>query len=94
MNRVVASFALVVALSTLGVIGYAQGDKNGSASTIPAVSITPETSPIDLAKAALVAQGGDKYKNLKSMVLIGSVELYAPNSTQSIPGKFVIAIAG
>src|SRR5438105_3492299 len=49
---------------------------------------------MDLARAALAAQGGDKFKNLKSMVLIGSVDLYAPNSTQSIPGKFVIATAG
>ncbi len=60
----------------------------------PAVAITATTSPIDLARAALAAQGGDAFKNLKNMVLRGSASLYAPNSTQSIPGGFVLAIAG
>lgn len=31
---------------------------------------------------------------LKNMVLRGSVDLYAPNSTQSIPGGFVLVTAG
>lgn len=60
----------------------------------PAVAITATTSPVDLARAALAAHGGEKYRNLKSMVLRGSANLYAPNSTQSIPGGFVMAIAG
>ncbi len=49
---------------------------------------------MELARAALSAHGGEKFRNLKSVVLRGSVELYAPNSTQSIPGGFVIVIAG
>jgi len=60
----------------------------------PAVAITSASSPTDMARAALTAQGGEKYKNLKSMVLRGSVDLYAPNSTQSIPGGFIIVLAG
>lgn len=60
----------------------------------PAMAITATTSPVDLARAALAAQGGEKFKSLKSMVLRGSVDLYAPNSTQSIPGGFVWVIAG
>lgn len=59
-----------------------------------AIAITASTSPVDLARAALAAQGGEKYKSLKSMVLKGSVDLYAPNSTQSIPGGFIFVIAG
>jgi hypothetical protein len=58
------------------------------------VAITSASSPTDLARAALTAQGGEKYRNLKSMVLRGSVDLYAPNSTQSIPGGFIIVLAG
>jgi hypothetical protein len=57
-------------------------------------TITAATTPMDLARAALAAQGGEKFKSLKSMVLRGSVDLYAPNSTQSIPGGFVIVLAG
>ncbi len=60
----------------------------------PALAITASSTPNDLARAALAAQGGDKYRNMKSMVLRGSVDLYAPNSTQSIPGGFIIVLAG
>jgi hypothetical protein len=65
------------------------------ASSIPAAPvISAGSTPIELARAALAAQGGDKFKNLKSMTLIGSADLYAPSSTASIPGKFVIVTTG
>jgi hypothetical protein len=71
------------------------GAAAASTSTIPAPpAITANTTPIELARAALAAQGGDKFKHLKSMMLIGSADLYAPNSAASIPGKFVIVTAG
>lgn len=85
---------------------YAQGDANAKATdtnakavadvkdATPAVPITATTAPVDLARAALAAQGGEAYKSLKNIVLRGSVDLYGPNSTQSIPGGFVIASAG
>jgi hypothetical protein len=60
----------------------------------PAIAITATTSPVDLARAALAAHGGEKYKTLKNMILRGSANLYAPNSTQSLPGGFVLVIAG
>jgi hypothetical protein len=56
-------------------------------------AITATTSPMDLARAAFNAQGGEKLRAVKNMVLKGSVDLYAPNSTQSIPGGFVIVTA-
>jgi hypothetical protein len=62
--------------------------------TTTALAITATTTPVDLARAAIAAQGGERFKNLKSMVLRGSVDLYAPNSTQSIPGGFAIVLAG
>jgi len=72
-----------------------KGVAASASSTIPAPpAITANTTPIELARAALAAQGGDKFKNLKSMMLIGSADLYAPSSTQSIPGKFVIVTTG
>jgi len=67
---------------------------DGVKDATPAMAITATTAPVDLARAALAAQGGEKYKTLKSMVLRGSVDLYTPNSTQSIPGGFVWVIAG
>jgi len=74
------------------------GKVNSSVKTTPPAivvsSITPNSTPIELARAALAAQGGDKFKNLKSMMLVGSVDLYPPNSAQSIPGKFAMVTAG
>lgn len=92
-----ASISLVLGHS---VAGYAQGEAFANSGTTAATNgsapaaITPTTTPVDLARAALAAQGGEKFKSVTSMVLIGTADLYAPNSTQSIPGKFVIVTAG
>jgi hypothetical protein len=66
----------------------------GANATAAGPAITATTVPMDLARAALAAQGGDKFKSLTSMILRGSVDLFAPNSTQSIPGGFVWVVAG
>ena len=91
--RVVALAATILGAS---VGAYSQTDKKsapaGNGASQPAITAT--TAPVDLARAALAAQGGDKFRAIQNMVLRGSVELYAPNSTQSIPGAFVIATAG
>jgi hypothetical protein len=60
----------------------------------PATALSASSTPIELARAALAAQGGEKFTSLKSMVLRGSVDLYAPNSTQSLPGGFIWVTAG
>jgi len=49
---------------------------------------------MELARAAFMAQGGEKFRNLQNMVLRGSVQLYPPNSVQSIPGSFSLVTAG
>lgn len=68
---------------------------NPATNSIPAAPpITANSTPLELARAALAAQGGDKFKNLKSTMLIGTANLYAPNSAQSIPGKFVMVVVG
>ncbi len=59
----------------------------------PAVVITPESTPLELAKAAFTAQGGEKFRGVQNMMLRGSVSLYPPNSPQSIPGSFSIVTA-
>jgi hypothetical protein len=95
-----SAVVLTAAISFAGVLTYAQvaADKTQTPSagngTTAGVAITATTTPLDLARAALAAQGGEKFRNLKSVVLRGSVDLYAPNSTQSIPGGFSIVIAG
>src|SRR5215470_6482115 len=64
-----------------------------AAATAPAVNITDESSPMDLARAAFAAQGGEKFRQVQNMMLRGSVSLYPPNSPQSIPGAFSIVTA-
>ena len=56
--------------------------------------ITAAMSPVELARAAFNAQGGEKFRNLKNMVLLGTVDLYAPSSTQSLTGRFGMILAG
>ncbi|MDQ2855660.1 MAG: hypothetical protein M3R68_04985 [Acidobacteriota bacterium] len=99
-KRFLSLFALISLVLCLAITGLAQteGPAKGGTAT-PAngsatVAITATTTPVELARAAFAAQGGEKFKNVTSMVLIGTVDLYAPNSTQSIPGKFVMVTAG
>src|SRR5919112_4104449 len=66
---------------------------NGAAAP-PAVVITAESTPAELAKAAFLAQGGEKLRNVQNVMVRGSVQLYPPNSVQSIPGSFSLVTAG
>jgi hypothetical protein len=100
-KQLLTLLALTTLILCFSAVGFAQGGpttKNGAAPAAGAaatpITITATTTPADLARAALAAQGGEKFKNLKNMILIGTVQLYAPNSTQSIPGKFYIVTQG
>src|SRR5260370_27548679 len=53
-----------------------------------AISITANSTPVDLARAALTAQGGEKFRNVQNMMLLSSLDLYTPNSVQSIRVQF------
>jgi hypothetical protein len=55
---------------------------------------TAPATPLDLARATYAAQGGDKYRDLKNIVLLGSADLYAPGSAQSLSGKFGMITSG
>ena len=47
-----------------------------------------------LAKLAVEAHGGDKLRNMKTLVIIGSVDATASNIPQAIPATFVTIFAG
>ena len=66
----------------------------GNGAAAPAIAITPETAPNELARAAFMAQGGEKFRSVQNMMLRGSVQLYPPNSVQSLPGSFSLVTAG
>ncbi|MDX6385822.1 MAG: hypothetical protein QOK48_3395 [Blastocatellia bacterium] len=99
MKRFAPTLVLLLISSAAMAQGPEAAKSNGATSapagTIPApAAITANTTPLELARAALIAQGGDKFKNLKSMMLFGSADLYAPNNTNSIPGKFYMVTVG
>jgi|SRR6185503_11600657 len=87
-------WAVSISLWFLGITVCAQekAPANGAAPT--AVVITAETTPLDLARAAFAAQGGEKFRAVQNTILRGSAQLYPPNSVQSIPGSFSIVTAG
>jgi hypothetical protein len=96
-SLVLKSFALSVCLT-----GVVSAQEHPAAKTTapatpaaapPAVVITPESTPVELAKAAFTAQGGEKFRAVQNMMLRGSVSLYPPNSPHSIPGAFSIVTA-
>jgi hypothetical protein len=65
-----------------------------AAAPAPAVVITDKSTPTELARAAFIAHGGEKFRNMQNVVMRGSAQLYPPNSVQSIPGSFSLVTAG
>ena len=55
-------------------------------------SAADKDAAVVLAKAALAAHGGDKFKQMKSIVMKGSVDVNISN--QVLPGAFSIAMSG
>jgi hypothetical protein len=96
-NIVLASVAIafVFGAAVLAQDPAKSGGTNGAAPVGPAaVTITADSTPKDLARAAFLAQGGEKFRSVQNMMLRGSVQLYPPNSVQSIPGSFSLVTAG
>jgi hypothetical protein len=95
-----SALVLAAVMCFAGVSTYSQAEAGKSQTpsagngTATGAAITATTAPLDLARAAFAAQGGEKFRNLKSVVLRGSVDLYGPNSTQAVPGGFSIVVAG
>lgn len=91
MKKAITLVSLLLVLAIVPVVS-AQDKPKGNGAAAPAIDAT--TAPADLARAAVAAMGGDKFKALRSTVMRGSVNLYAPNSANALPGQFVIATSG
>lgn len=101
-----AAAALVVAASVCASAQQKPADKTAATQTATiaaqtttaagaksAVASAP-TTPLEMARATYAAQGGDKYRDLKNIVLLGSADLYSPGSAQSLSGKFGMITSG
>ncbi len=90
MNRLIC-LALIVAFFavTSSQTSSAQNKVNAEKS----VAIVLDRTPIDLAKATMTAHGGDKLKQMKSLVVRGTVDITGAFS-MIIPATFSMVIAG
>src|SRR5205085_5646442 len=72
------------------------GKRNGEDAAAAVRSAVSETaSPAEIARIAIASHGGDKFRNLKSLSLLGSIELYySSNPTRPLSGKFAVVQAG
>jgi len=89
-----ASFAIAFVFSAITLAQEPAKPAPASGAAPAAIVITPETSPLDLARAAFAAQGGETFRKVQNMMMRGSVQLYPPNSVQSLPGSFSLVTAG
>lgn len=92
-----ASLGIVICVAPVRAQEQKSAPANGGSTPVPAtaaVVITEKSTPQELARAAFMAQGGEKFRNLQNVVMRGSVQLYPPNSVQSIPGSFSLVTAG
>lgn len=96
MNKKTLTF-LASALLWLSAAVSASAQANGPAAGAAVVKASAEAnSPeaVALARAAFEAQGGGKFRAVRNYVLVGTVDLYSPNSTQPFPAKFAAVYAG
>jgi hypothetical protein len=68
-------------------------DKTPVAAAATSTSISKTSTPMELAKAALAAHGGDKFKNMKTLTVRGSAEV-SGSPTQVMNGTFAMIMAG
>ena len=69
----------------------AAGNTNPTGKAAP---LAPTAGPAELARAAYQSLGGDRFRDLRNMVLTGTLDLYSPASTQGIQGRFGVITAG
>lgn len=91
MRKYLLVFFTIVCAVSLNVYSVLGKNSNRSNKTILKIADSDATVT---AKATLAAHGGDKFKNAKTIVMRGSVEVSAPNSTQTLPAAFNMILAG
>lgn len=82
----------VIAFALVSLSISAKGQTGPSSNLPVAAKPAASTQPLDVAKAALAAHGGDKLKKMRSLVMKGSVEMNVMG--QTMPGAFSTAFSG
>lgn len=89
-NITILSLILVFAVGV-----FAQTDKKQKPSEKDktTATISKAVTPLELAKAALVAHGGDKFKNMKTLVVTGTADV-SGSPSMTFPAPFVMTYSG
>lgn len=91
MHRPLAVFVITLCLA-FGI--FAQGPKAPKPVEAPAPVGAADKAAAELANATVTAHGGDKLRQLKSLVMRGSVDITTSAMNQAIPSTFVTVIGG
>ena len=86
-------FGILLCVFIFAVGASAQKEQNTKEKEKTTVAETKANDPFDLAKKALLAHGGDKFKNLKNIYMKGTTDISA-SPTQTLPAGFVIIYEG
>jgi hypothetical protein len=82
----------LVLIFSVGVFAQTDKDKKTAEKDKPAAN-SKTAAPMDLAKAALLAHGGDKFKNMKTLVVIGTADV-SGSPSMTFPAPFVMTYSG
>lgn len=82
----------------LAAFAFAQKDKDKKSNDkdkqpTPTTAVSKDATPTGLAKAALAAHGGDKFKNMKTLVVRGTADV-SGSPTTTFPATFAMILAG
>lgn len=95
--KIVKVLPLMLALAVGVSAQKVEKDKKSEEKTKTATTATTldlkTAQPLDLAKAALLAHGGDKFKNMKTLVVIGTADV-SGSPSMTFPAPFVMTYAG
>ncbi len=82
--------ALFIAFFAISGIAQTSNNKNKDSKT----EVKAENALMELANGTLKAHGGDSFKKMKSLTVIGSVDVTPSNFPQKIPATFITIFAG
>ncbi len=86
-------YSILLLIVVFAVNALAQADQKPKDKTTVMITKT-DTTPLELAKATLAAHGGDKFKNMKTLDVRGSVDVTTTQFPQTIPATFLTIFSG
>lgn len=85
------SILLIIFVFAAG--AFAQKKDEKEKTPPPTATVSKTSTPMELAKAALAAQGGDKFKNMKTLQILGTATI-SGSPTQKFEGTFATIYSG